>query len=353
MKEQGPQKYDQFVANHALGSIHQTRVWGEFQAKLSGRGPFWCLTVEDAGTGDSHDHGQILASALVIRQALPFGKCWLYCPRGPLADYSNTQALRELFQKIRTLAQEQNAVFIRYDPALELKSSDLNCHSDFGFGNSVRAHSHYQPENTLILDLTASPEELLKQMKPKGRYNIKVAQKHGVKARKSDGNAADTSAFYNLLKLTTTRDAFAAHDQKYYENMLKILGPHAQLYLAEYQNKPLAGMIVTYFKDTATYYFGASSNEHRNVNAPALLQWQAIQDAKAAGCTEYDFLGIAPESPTRHLKFGFRNSPHPLRGVTDFKLKFGGTRVDYHPAQEIVYQPLWYALVKLIKKFRS
>ncbi len=336
-------KYLSFVGKHPLGSIHQTPQWGEFQTSLAGREKFWCYAVED-------ENGIIMASALIIRQELPFKKCWLYCPRGPLADYHDHRALKHLLKKIRDLARQQNAVFFRFDPPLPQEEKiywkDLP---------SRKAHAHYQPENTLLLDLSFSEERLLSQMKPKGRYNIRVAEKHHVSVRASDGNVKDIDAFYRLLSQTTSRDKFSGHNKKFYEDMLSTLHPgrnghghdlshpEAKLYLAEYKDEIVAGIIVTFYRDTAIYYFGASSNEHRNVMAPYLLQWRALLDAKTAGCKWYDFLGIAPQNqPT-----------HPWAGVTDFKLKFGGQRVDYQPAREIVYQPFWYFLLVTVKKIRD
>ncbi len=325
-------KFHEFVKKQPLGSIHQTLEWGKFQTTLAGRDKFWCFAVENEG-------GQIMASAMVIRQALPLKKCWLYCPRGPLADYQHPQALQKLLEKISELAKEQKAVFFRFDPSL-LHDEKI----EWKTLNARTAHAHYQPENTLILDLDQPEEELLKQMKPKGRYNIKVAQKHGVTVHVSDNNQKDIEAFYRLLQETTGRDEFSGHNKKYYEDMLKILGQdQCKLYLAEYQGKIVAGIIATFFNDTAIYYFGASGNEHRNVMAPYLLQWQAIIDAKNLGMKYYDFLGIAPEN----------SKNHPWAGVTDFKLKFGGRRVDYQPAQEIIYQPFWYRQIKLVKKIRG
>lgn len=324
-------KYQEFVENHPLGSIHQTVEWGEFQTRLAGRDKFWCLAVEN-------EKGAILASALVIRQTLPFKKCWLYSPRGPLADYHDQKVLELLFQKIREIGKAQNAVFFRFDPLIP-EGENIAYKSL----KARKAHAHYQPENTLILDLAPAEDDILKQMKPKGRYNIKVAQKHGVKICVSDGTQKDIDAFYSLLQQTTDRDEFSGHNKKFYEDMISVLGHQkAKLYLAEHGDKTVAGIIATFFKDTAIYYFGASSNESRNVMAPYLLQWRAIQDAKAAGYKYYDFLGIAPQEAKNH----------PWAGVTDFKLKFGGKRVNYYPAQEIVCQPFWYLVIKLLKKLK-
>lgn len=139
--------------------------------------------------------------------------------------------------------------------------------------------------------------------------------------------------------------------------------PSAKLYLAEHGGKVLAGMIATYFRDTATYYFGASSNENRHTMAPYLLHWQAIQDARAAGYHYYDFFGIAPENQRDPISktggiskvpgISNANHPHPWQKVTEFKLKFGGERVNYYPAQEIVYQPFWYTLIRFAKWARG
>jgi len=347
--------YDNFVEAHPLGSIHQVWDWGVFQSKSPLRDKFWVVAATEDGSrdgahGSAHGGSRIMASALVIRQRLPFGKCWLYCPRGPLGDYSSDhghEALKKVFEKIGHLAQKENAVFLRFDPPLEdTYAPHLRAFlEDLG---ARPAHAHYQPESTLILDLKHEPEELLKKMKPKGRYNIKVAQKHGVTIRVSDAStgrfSADLEAYYSLLRQTTARDGFSGHPLSHYRNMLEVLGPaRAKLYLAEYEGKLLAGMIATYFAQTATYYFGASSDEHRNTMAPYLLHWQAINDARAAGFHYYDFFGVAPE-----------NQPdHPWAKVTDFKLKFGGERVNYLPAREIVYKPFWYVLIKTAKWVRG
>jgi lipid II:glycine glycyltransferase (peptidoglycan interpeptide bridge formation enzyme) len=333
LTEKDGKKYEKWLQESQFASIHQVWEWGVFQGMSGVRDKFMVIAVVDSSEN-------ICATALLIRQRLPFKKCWLHCPRGPVLDYQkindSEKILAILFEKIAAVAKEGNAVFLRVEPPI---TSDWP--NPFK-GLSMRtAHAHYQPESTLILDLKHPPEELLKQMKPKGRYNIKVAQKHGVKIVISDGNQKDTDDFYELFSQTTERDKFSGHSKKYYSNMLQVLGEKkAKLYLAGYAGKPVAAAIITYFKDTATYYFGASSAEHRNVMAPYLLHWQAITDAKNFGYHHYDFFGISPE--------GSQN--HPWEKVTEFKLKFGGDRINYFPAQEIVYQPVWYWLVRIAKK---
>ena len=355
LKPENATEYNDFVLKHPDGTIHQLWEWGEFQVQSGTREKFWVIVLKNA-------NGHIVASSLVVKQKLPFGKSWLYSPRGPLLDDTKPEetegavGAEKIFDEIAALAKKEDAVFFRFDPGIEQGSDRAGkAESLFGMLKSRPSHAHYQPESTLFVDLKPSPEDILKQMKPKGRYNIKIAQKHGVAIRISDGNSTDVKAFYGLLSQTTERDRFSGHPQQYYKKMLDILGSEkAKLYLAEYaetgddsknRKSPqiLAAAIVTWFGDTATYYFGASSNENRNVMAPYLLHWQALLGAKSSGFHTYDFFGIAPE-----------NSPkHPWASVTEFKLKFGGKRVKYIDAQEIVYRPFWYGLVMIAKKIKS
>ncbi len=343
--------YNSFLQNHPQADLHQTWQWGEFQAQIPGRGKFWVVVVENK-------NNEIIASALVILQTFPFKKSWLFCPRGPLLSEHHPEATTLLFQKIQEIAHTEQSVFLRLEPPKNF-TLPLNANPKFR-----PAHAHHQPENTLFLDLNLTEPDLLKQMKPKGRYNIKVAQKHGVSICIAENTPEDFAKFQDLLAQTSTRDHFGVHNISYYQKLINTLGAtQAKLYFAELPSSEnsspsttlsqqskhsssslcLAAALVVYFKDTAIYYFGASSNQHRNTMAPYLLHWKIIQDAKKQGYKTYDFFGIAPE-----------NEPnHPWSSVTEFKLKFGGQRFDYPKAIELVYKPLWYVLVKLAKKLRN
>jgi lipid II:glycine glycyltransferase (peptidoglycan interpeptide bridge formation enzyme) len=192
------------------------------------------------------------------------------------------------------------------------------------------------PQTSLIIDLSLSEEEILAQMKPKGRYNIKVADKHDVKVEES----SDIELFYHLLKKTGERDDFGIHEKSYYQNLLGAMGHNGQLLMAKYEDRLVAGGIFVYLDEWGMYYYGASDHHYRKVMAPYMLQWEAIKEAKKRGCKYFDFLGIAPEGAVTH----------PWLGVTQFKRKFGGEVVDYPKAKDLVLRPFWYFLYKFAKK---
>lgn len=360
--------WNKFVASHPLGTIHQTSFWGDFQAKNSDRDKYFIVTLP---TSPSSTPVPISAGGLFIRQRLPLGLSWFYCPRGPLCNYSNPKELEKILEKLRPIAIQERAVFLRIDPPIEVSDADRRLTPKIPPGFRT-AHAQYQPTHTLLLDLSLTEEQILAQMKPKGRYNIKIAQKHGVKIRPAAPPSSkffkkDLTAFYKLLAATAKRDKFKIHPKSYYENMLKILGPKnmAELFIAEYTPhdnsraaknrapKIIGGIIVTFFARTATYYFGASDYNYRNLMAPYLLQWSAIRTARQRGYKFYDFLGIAPLSQSDAARNSFApQSSHPYSRITDFKLKFGGRVVNYIRAKEFIFKPIWYFLIKLAKKLK-
>lgn len=344
------QLWDDFVFAHPLGTIHQTSKWAHFQEKITTRGKFWIIILKEKE--------KIIGGTIVVRHKMAKDSSWFYCGRGPLLDYKSPhlkEQLETILKVINPLAAQEKAVFIRIDPQLSKeefpKIPKLK--------NFYISHLGFQPENTIILDLNKSEQELLNEMKPKGRYNIKLAEKKGVTIRESDPHQVqqfykDVESFHKILHETTMRDKFYGHRKNVYKDMLEVLAlpkthqkitdiSHAKLYLAEYEGQPIAGMIATFFRETATYYYGASSDKFRNIMAPYLLQWTVIRQAKENGYKIYDFLGIAPPNAKNH----------PWQGVTDFKKKFGGKELAFQPCLERPFKTFLYLSYRIYKFLRK
>ncbi|MBN1494942.1 peptidoglycan bridge formation glycyltransferase FemA/FemB family protein [Candidatus Peregrinibacteria bacterium] len=316
-----------------LQTIHQTKIWAEFRKQAKQEKYFEI----DCG---------INGIAYIQKMPLPRGMCWLYCSRGPAFKDFSQKAVQDFLEKVGGLANKEKAIFLRIEPPFIQDVKEGDEYEKLIKKNGFRiAHASHQPVATLIIELTQPLEKILADMKQKGRYNIKLAEKKGVKVYRSTDIQKDTEKFYAILKETWNRDEFLGHDKEFYKKMLEVLGSqkHAALYMAEYKGEPVCGIITTYFGDTATYYYGASSNKYREVMAPYLVQWTAICDAKKAGYKYYDFFGIAPEGAKKH----------PWQGVTEFKLKFGGRRIKYVKAREYIFKPLWYRAMKFVKKLKG
>lgn len=168
--------------------------------------------------------------------------------------------------------------------------------------------------------------------------------------------------FLRLVKLTAERNKITSHPEEYYRKMFEIIPPEIiKLYIAEYEGKVIAANIVVFYGDTATYLHGASDNEYRNVMAPYLLQWQAIQDAKKAGCVKYDFGGVkiaerSDLTPTLSLlRRGNKGEVNSWAGITKFKMGFSPNTkpVEFIGSYDMILSPVKYYLYRIIQKIKS
>lgn len=278
-----------------------------------------------------HHRAERVNGNLVLMYPLFFGFHYAYVPRGPVSI--NGASVQELLTAVEALRQKHHLVFLRMDPEKPLTLPT---------GSKALLSWSIQPETTLILDLTQDEEALRKHMKRKGRYNIDLAEKKGVRvkcASTPEERTAFCDLFYDLLMETGDRDRFFIHDRSYYQTMLETI-PEADVFVAFHNEQALAAGIFIFLHDRAYYYYGASSREKKEFMAPYLLQWEAIRFAKHRGCSTYDFLGIAPADAS---------STHAWRGITEFKLKFGGSVVQYPKPVDIVYRPFLYQIYRFLK----
>jgi lipid II:glycine glycyltransferase (peptidoglycan interpeptide bridge formation enzyme) len=202
--------------------------------------------------------------------------------------------------------------------------------------------SQIQYRNTALLDLRPDPPALLAAMKPKTRYNIGLAGRKGVRVR--DGAAGDLPAFYTLYAETSRRDGFLIRDYPYYRSAWQrfLDAGLGRLLLAEADGQLLAGLFLFHFGRRAWYMYGASSSAGRELMPNHLLQWEAIQRARALGCTAYDLWG-APD---------VLNESDPMWGVYRFKAGFGAALVRHIGAWDFApLSPLYWLYTVAIPRY--
>lgn len=177
------------------------------------------------------------------------------------------------------------------------------------------AKSAFLPSRTIHIDLTKPEIQLLKEMKPKTRYNIKIAQKRGVGVKQS----AQIGKFVNLWK-STARQRLALPQSKEITALWQASGKKANILLAYYNKSLVAGVLLIRSPDTAFYMYAASSREGKKLFAPTLVVWEAIKLSKKVGCKIFDFDGVFD---------GRYSSTKSWKGFTKFKEGFGGKIVEY------------------------
>lgn len=269
-----------------------------------------------------------------------------YFPKGPLPN-------KEMIKTLKQIGEENNCIFIQLEPNVEMENKQSLSLRDGkwnmeNLGLRPAAHPLFT-KYTFWLDLTKSEEDLLKNMHPKTRYNIKIAQKHDVKIVEDNSDEA-FEQYLKLVQETTKRQKFYAHDENYHRLMWQTLKSQkstdnltAHLLLAKYRGEPLVAWILFAYKDTLYYPYGASSNEYKEVMASNLMMWEAIKFGKKLGLKKLDMWGSLGPSPDKN---------DPWYGFHRFKEGYGGKLVEFVGSYDLVINPLLYQGFKLVNWLR-
>lgn len=255
-----------------------------------------------------------------------------YFPKG-------SKPTEAMLAALATLARQKNAIFIQLEPNILKNHGAMQ-----QFNNFHPSHHPLFTKYTFVLDLTKSEEELLKAMHPKTRYNIKVAQKHGVSVQE-DNSPEAFGEFLRLSKETTGRQQFFAHSQSYQRRMWETMRKAgiAHLFTATYEGQTLTAWILFTWGKTAYYPYGASSRLHRDVMAPNLMLWETIRWAKSKGYTSYDLWGaLGPDPDPTDPWFGFHR----------FKEGYAPALVEFAGSYDLVMHPTLYRLYTLADQLR-
>lgn len=332
------------TASHPLQSFE----WGEFREKTG-------VKVIRRGV---EENGKLVDGFQLTIHKIPHTPWNIgYLPKGRLSS-------REVLEELKKIGREEQCVFIQLEPNVQkTHNSSLITHN---FPLVPSAHPLFT-KYTFVLDLMKSEEYLLKNMHSKTRYNIRVAQKHGVEVTEDNSD----EAFEEYLRLTwktTKRQGFYAHTKDYHRKMWEALRSQssvfskvrplsrsdlsqenennqlsARLLTAKYQDKTLVSWILFVFHDTLYYPYGASSSESREVMASNLMMWEAIRFGKKLGLKKFDMWGSLGPDP---------DPKDPWHGFHRFKQGYGPELIEFIDSYDLIINPLLYQLYKVSDKLR-
>ncbi len=334
-------EWDDFLTRQPRGHLLQSFEWGELNRYLGGH-------VYRLG---ALENGRVVGAMQLTVSPVPIPAPglrfnWLYCSRGPTLESPDSPALKALIEFTQQIARKEHAVVLRLEPNIADDDPNLEAwiaaYRALGFVTTPYA---VHGRRSWVLDIRPSAEELLANFKMTWRQNVRSAERKGVIIREAV-NDADFDAYYDLLKITSERDAFFIHAKDYHKEILRQFASKgdAVLYLAEHEGEAIAAKMLIRFGDWCWDMFGASSNNKRNLKPTYLLQYRCIQWAKEKGCSYFDFRTI-PEV----LEPG-----EEMWGVYEYKKGFGGFSRLNMPTQDYVYRPLIYnAWRKLVEMRRT
>jgi peptidoglycan pentaglycine glycine transferase (the first glycine) len=309
--------WNQFLESHPEAHLLQLGEWGELK-KNFGWKPVRIINNE--------------VGAQILFRRLPLGLTVGYMPK-PFFALSEVEG--QFWKEVDSICRKNKTIFLKLEPD-SWETSFLIPPSSF-----ILSSDNIQPPRTIVVSIDGNEETILSCMKPKCRYNIRLAEKKGVTVRAWD----DIPAFHEMMTVTGGRDNFGVHSLEYYQRAYELFHPKGicELLVAKYEGKPLASLMVFANGKRAWYVYGASNDHERNRMPTYLLQWQAIRWAKARGCEEYDLWGV-PDENEDVLEANFEPRHDGLWGVYRFKRGFGGQLKRAAQAMDRVYNPLLYWL---------
>lgn len=273
-----------------------------------------------------------------FRQPLPILGDYLFIPRGPVVDMARL-ASEEFHRALSEIAEASSAGWIRVEP-VSVEALEM-LRSAFGPARVVDAPRDTNPRETFMVSLDGGPADWLGRMKPKTRYNIRLAEKHGVTVRFSR-ETRDMETFLALITSTANRKAITPHPKTYYRNFLSALPEDmCAVAIAEYQGVPIAAALLVFFEGTAYYLHGGSADAHRELMAPFLLHFKCMEEAKRRGAARYDFGGV-------RIRTKKKVQDTSWDGITRFKQGFApnAETLLFPGTYDIIVSPVRYALYR-------
>ncbi|MST03987.1 MAG: peptidoglycan bridge formation glycyltransferase FemA/FemB family protein [Candidatus Pacebacteria bacterium] len=307
--------------NHFL----QSQEWADFQKSLNLNRAFFNFNMDGL-------------KSIYQKNNFPFGFNYFYFPRGlifkkeinklELDNFINLfkQGTRPLNKSI-SLKIEPNE---NYSKELE----DILKSSGFKKAKSI------QPEETIIIDLEKSEDELLREMEHDTRYAIRYANRQGVQVIRLEtieDKKKYFEDFWNIFKETNSKHTLRIYKKSYYENFSNLNGKlKSYIYLAQINGQNIASAIFLSYGSETFYMFAGSRTGFAKFNAPSLIIWTAIRDFKLNGFKSLDLWGIS-DTNAKWL------------GVTRFKRGFRGKSIKYMGTWEYPLNKFYFYLFNLIK----
>lgn len=317
-----PEDFDKTTYNSAAVNPIQSWEWGEARKELG-------IKVVRIGEFDGDKLKRVYQ---ITFHKIPYTNFTVaYMPRSEFPDQSAINFIKET-------ARQKQAIFVKLEPYVEKNSLRKTLPSGL-----VHSTHPLFPTWTQVLDLSKSEDELLKKLKSKTRYNMRLAQKKGVIV-KEESTDVGFETFSKLYFETTKRQRYHGHDHHYHKVVWNHLKKSiAHILIAYFKNTPLAAYELFHFNDVLYYPYGGTSELYRNLMASNLLMWEAIRLGKKLNVKKFDMWGSLPPD---------YDTTSPWAGFTRFKEGYGTEFVEFIGSYDLVINPSMYQLYNTVYRLR-
>lgn len=323
--------WDKYITFFPEANFLQSWEWGVFHEALG---------KKVVRLGAFTDSSVVALYQLVVERAKRGS--YLTIAGGPLLNWYDSELRKAVIQHLKEVAKQEGVSFVRFRPQ-QISAPDIS--NALVNEGCIQAPMHLTADLTLQLNLEQSEEQILQQMRKNTRYDVKKAEKLGITTTITS-DPESIQKFYDIQCEVAKRHNFVPFSYKFFYEQFKSFADTGNVVLISsyVDNTLLASAFIIFYNKEAVYHYGISTEANLKLPGSYACQWQAIKEAKSRGCTRYNFWGIAPhDQPT-----------HRFAGVSLFKRGFGGTEVEYMPAQDIPVTSLYWVthLFERIRKWR-
>jgi glycosyltransferase involved in cell wall biosynthesis/lipid II:glycine glycyltransferase (peptidoglycan interpeptide bridge formation enzyme) len=301
--------WDAFLASLPGGHHTQTSLWARVKSSMG-----W-----QAARVVVERQGHVVGGAQILYRRVPAVGAIGYVSRGPVLAADDDALGARILDEVENVTRELRIRHLTVQPP----GSTDEAPPFFTDRPYLASDTEVAPRATVLLDVTAEPDQILAAMSSKTRYNIRLSGRRSVTVR--EGDAIDIGAYHRILVATASRQGFEAAPRRYFDAMLDVLAPggHVRLCLGEIDGTPVSGQLAVAFGDTVVNKLSVWSGEGGRDRPNEALQWATIQWAHAHGFHRYDLEGLRLEAAHAVLH-GEAPPASTSQSVTSYKLGFGG-----------------------------
>lgn len=299
-------RWDAFVLRHPAGSFFHLWKWREILVAAFGYQSFYLWVENEASI-----QGVL---PLFLVKSLLFGRSLVAIPvgvyGGVVAD--NDAAEQLLIENALETALKHRANY------LELRGNPYANKPMLKTGLGAGSPQTRDLYVTFMGEIDPVDDVNLTRIPRKQRRMVRQGEKHGLKSTIDNSRLRE---FYQVYAASVHNLGTPVYSYQYFEKLVHGFGDQCKVFLVEYANKVVAGVLVFLHKDQVMPYYGGALKEYFNLAPNDFMYWELMRYAAAHGYKIFDFgrskQGTGSFNFKRHWGFEPRPLPYfyyPVKG---------------------------------------
>ena len=224
--------FNNFVINHPYGNFYQYSSYGNLMSKFGLKSLY--LGFVDGST--------MIGVTLIVHKVVSLGFKYAYAPRGIIMDYTNTNAVMDVFKALKNYLFKERFIIFKMDPNIVISVRNKkgqviqeNTDKDIIMNNLKAAglfhcgfNNYFEsikPRWHAVLNINKDPGIIFTGLDKRTRNKLRRSTKFGVEVYKDNSN--DISKIYNFIQVN------GKYSLNYYQELVNSFGENVEVYFAK------------------------------------------------------------------------------------------------------------------------